>query len=86
MGLNRNFLPPLIGVAMSKAQFCFCTGCTPYNLKKVLNNNAEAFARLGYNKYDKILMPSVVLELLHRTRLQIDVDLYAQYVQRASRA
>lgn len=86
MAINRNYLPPIIGIAITKAQLCFCTGLTPYNLKKLLTKNAERFEKLGYNKYDKLLMPSVVLEILHLTGLRIDVELYAQYVDRTRTA
>lgn len=63
---------------MSKSQFCFSTGLTPYKLRSILHKNADAVARLGYSQYDKLLMPSVVLWLLDHTGLQIDIDLYAQ--------
>lgn len=65
---------------MTKSQFCFCTGCTPYRLRRLLTERADKYARLGYHKWDKLLMPAVTLELLADTGLQIDVDLYSQYV------
>lgn len=76
----RNFLPSFIGIAMTKSQFCFSTGCTPYKLKQIIEKRAEKYRRLGLTKYDKMLMPSVVMELLADTGLKIDVDLYTQYV------
>ena len=76
----RNFLPSFIGIAMTKSQFCFSTGCSPYKLKMIIEKRAEKYRRLGLTKYDKMLMPSVVMELLADTGLKIDVDLYAQYV------
>lgn len=79
--MKRNFLSPLVGIAMTKAQFCWCTGISPYNLKQLLQKNLSRYERLGYTKYCKLLMPSIVLQLLADTGLQIDVDLYAQYVQ-----
>lgn len=76
----HNFLPSFIGIAMTKSQFCFSTGCTPYKLKQIIEKRAEKYRRLGLTKYDKMLMPSVVMELLADTGLKIDVDLYTQYV------
>ena len=78
--MTRNFLPDYVGISMTKSQFCFCTGCSPYKLRTILQNNATKFARLGYAKWDKLLMPAVVRELLAITGLRIDVDYYAQYV------
>lgn len=78
--MKRNFLPIFIGISMTKSQFCFSTGCSPYRLRCTLNENAAHFAKLGYHKWDKLLMPAVVRELLAITGLRIDVDYYAQYV------
>lgn len=76
--MNRNLLSPLVGIAMLKSEFCFCTGISPYKLKCIISKNEKELQRMGYSKYDKILMPSVVLFLLDVTKLRIDVDLYAQ--------
>lgn len=78
--MKRNFLPDFIAISMTKAQFCFATGCSPYKLRNILHRNAAKYARLGYGKYDKLLMPAVVRELLQDTGLRIDVDYYTQYV------
>ena len=78
--MRRNFLPEYIGISMTKSQFCFCTGITPYRLKKVFVENEKRFERLGYRRYDKLLMPAVVSELLAITKLRIDLDYYTQYV------
>lgn len=76
----RNFLPDFVGIAMTKSQFCFSTGLSPYKLRTILLANEKAFERLGYRKWDKMLMPAVVRELLAITGLHIDVDYYIQYV------
>lgn len=76
--MRTNYLPPMVGIAMHKGEFCFCTGITPYNLQKVIKDHQPALERRGYRKYDKILMPQVVLYLLDVTKLQIDIDLYHQ--------
>lgn len=78
--MQRNFLPDFVGISMTKSQFCFATGCTPYKLKQVIKRKEEKYKRLGYSKYDKLLMPSVVRELLNDTKLRIDIDYYSQYV------
>lgn len=78
--MKRNFLPTLIAISMTKSQFCFATGCSPYKLRCLLHQKADKYAKLGYRKWDKLLMPAVVRELCHDTGLQIDVDYYTQYV------
>lgn len=86
--MKRNFLPEFIGIAMTKSQFCFSTGCTPYKLRCILISKAKKYKSLGYSKWDKLLMPNVVRELLADTGLRIDADYYAQYVagQRGNRS
>lgn len=79
--MKRHFLPPGIGIAITKSQFCFSTGCTPYKLKQIIAAKETKYARLGLKKYDKLLMPSVVIELLHDTGLRIDMNFYIQYMQ-----
>lgn len=76
----RNFLPDFIGISMTKSQFCFATGCTPYKLKQVIRQREKKYKRLGYSKFDKLLMPAVVRELCADTGLRIDVDYFTQYV------
>ena len=78
--MKRNFLPDFVGISMTKSQFCFSTGCSPYRLRLVLNENPAKWKKLGYNKWDKLLMPAVVRELCAATGLRIDVDYYTQYV------
>lgn len=65
---------------MTKSQFCFATGCTPYKLKQVIRQRENKYKRLGYSKFDKLLMPAVVRELCADTGLRIDVDYFTQYV------
>ena len=78
--MKRNFLPDFVGISMTKSQFCFATGCSPYKLRNILNATQEKWRRLGYSKWDKLLMPAVVRELCAVTGLRIDVDYYTQYV------
>ena len=78
--MKRNFLPLFVGISMTKSQFCFSTGCSPYKLRCILAENESRFRALGYSKWDKLLMPAVVRELLALTGLRIDVDYYTQYV------
>lgn len=79
--MKRHFLPEIVAIAMTKSQFCFCTGCTPYNLRKLLTEKSAKYERLGVRKWDKLLMPAAVRELLHDTGLRIDVDYYLQYIR-----
>ena len=65
---------------MTKSQFCFSTGCTPYKLRCLLRDKAEKYKRLGVTKWDKQLMPSVVRELCNDTGLKVDIDYYTQYI------
>ena len=78
--MKRNFLPEFVGISMTKSQFCFATGLTPYKLKQIIKAKAEKYQRLGLSKYDKLLMPSVVRELCADTGLRVDIDYYSQYV------
>lgn len=78
--MQRNFLPSFVGISMTKSQFCFATGCSPYKLRSILHKRAAKYERLGYQKWDKLLMPAVVRELCADTGLRIDVDYYTQYV------
>lgn len=79
--MTRHFLPNGIAIAMTKSQFCFCTGLTPYKLRQILNQNPEKWARLGYSKHDKLLMPAVTGQLLAETKLRVDMDYFIQYVR-----
>lgn len=78
--MKRNFLPTFIGISMTKSQFSFCTGVTPYQLRKHLQQNESRYAKLGYHHHDKLLMPAVIMQLLSDTGTRIDIDLYTQYV------
>lgn len=78
--MHRNFLPDLVGIAMTKSQFCFATGCSPYKLRELLHQKSAKYAQLGVRKWDKLLMPAAVRELCADTGLRIDIDYYMQYV------
>lgn len=78
--MKRTFLPNFVAISLTKSQFCFSTGLSPYKLRCLLHENPEKWKRLGYHQYDKLLMPAVVRELLNSTGLKIDVDYYTQYV------
>ena len=75
----------MIGIALHKGEFCFCTGVTPYHLRKLCKQHAAQLARRGYNTNDKVLMPQAVMYLLDVTGLQIDMNLYAQCTGHATR-
>ena len=78
--MKRHFLPDFIGISMTKSQFCYSTGCTPYKLKRTIEQRADKYRRLGLGKYDKLLMPAVVRELCADTGLRVDIDYFTQYV------
>ena len=78
--MRRNFLPDFIGISMTKGQFCFATGCTPYKLKQTIRKKAKKYEQLGLGPNDKLLMPAVVRELCADTGLRIDVDYFTQYI------
>lgn len=78
--MKRHFLPDFVAIAMTKSQFCFATGCTPYRLKQIMKAKATKYERLGVHKCDKMLMPAVVRELCADTGLRIDIDYFTQYV------
>lgn len=78
--MKRNFLPNFVGISMTKSQFCFATGCSPYKLRSILLAKEAKYKKIGYNRWDKLLMPAVVRELLADTGLRIDIDYYTQYV------
>lgn len=78
--MKRNFLPEYVGISMTKGQFCFATGCTPYRLKCLLKAKEAKYKKLGVHQYDKTLMPNVIRELIADTGLRIDIDYYTQYI------
>ena len=78
--MKRNFLPDFVAISMTKSQFCFATSCSPYRLRKHMTENEERYRHLGYQKWDKLLMPAVVRELCHNLGLRVDIDYYAQYI------
>lgn len=78
--MKHHFLPQGIAIAMTKQQFAFATGLTPYKLRKFLNDNYDHFHKLGYNQWDKILMPAVTEEICAMTGLEINLDFFGQYV------
>lgn len=78
--MKHHFLPQFAAISMTKSQFCFSTGLTPYKLRCILSENPSKWAKLGYHRWDKLLMPAVVEELLAVTGLRINLDYFTQYV------
>lgn len=74
----KNYLPPLLGIALTKQEFCFCVGISKYYFNQLIADHAEQLAKIGYHKYCKLLPPRIVLYLCEVTGLQVDVDLYDQ--------
>lgn len=78
--MKRILLPDYVGISMTKSEFSFSTGCSPYRLRCYLRDHEQKYTRLGYRRWDKLLMPNVVRELCADLGLQIDLDYYRQYV------
>lgn len=74
----KNYLPPLLGIALSKQEFCFCVGISKYYFNRLLAQHASTLEKIGYQKYSKLLSPRIVLYLCEVTGLKIDMDLYYQ--------
>lgn len=74
----KNYLPPLLGIALTKQEFCFCVGISQYYFNQIIKANAERLEKIGYQKYSKLLSPRIVLYLCEITGLQVDIDLYDQ--------
>lgn len=68
------FLPSIMAISIHKGEFCYCTGLSPYKLKQLIKKHEPQLKKLGYGKYDKILMPNVTMYLLKVTGLSIDID------------
>lgn len=78
--MKRNFLPPYVGISMTKSQLCFAAGITPYKLRQHLKENESKYRKMGYSPWDKLLMPAVISAVCQALGLRIDVDYYTQYV------
>lgn len=72
------FLPAFMAISIHKGEFCYCTGLSPYKLKKVIKQHEDKLKRLGYSQYDKILMPNVSEYLCRVTGVQIDMNRLAE--------
>lgn len=78
--MKHHFLPDFVSISMTKSQFCYSTGLTPYKLKQLITSKWAKYQKLGLGKNDKLLMPAVVHELLADTGLRINIDYFTQYV------
>ena len=78
--MKHHFLPDFVSISMTKSQFCYSTGLTPYKLKQLITAKWAKYQKLGLGKNDKLLMPAVVHELLSDTGLRINIDYFTQYV------
>ena len=64
------YLPNLCSIAMHKGELAYCLNITQANEKFL--------QRVGYSKYDKILMPVAVNVILGKSGLQIDQEKLAE--------
>lgn len=72
------YLPTLFTMALHKGEFCYCVGISAYKLKNLIKQHERELARMGYSKFDKILMPTVVSYLLHVSGLKIEENRLAE--------
>lgn len=68
------YLPNLCAIAMHKNELAYCLNISAYKLKQLIKAHEPALTRLGYSKYDKMLMPVVVSYLLQKSGLRIDEE------------
>lgn len=66
------FIPSIISMPLHKGEFAYCVGITPYKLKQLIKKHEDKLAKLGYSKYDKVLMPTVVGYLCKVSGLRIE--------------
>lgn len=74
------FLPSFVSTSMHKGEFCYCTGLSPYKLKKLIKQHEKALTKIGYSKYDKVLMPIVVSFLCQKSGLRVDMNRLAECI------
>ena len=72
------YLPNLCAVALHKNELAYCLNISEYKLKQLIKKHEPALARMGYGKYDKMLMPVVVSYLLQKSGLRIDEEKMAE--------
>lgn len=68
------YLPNLCAIALHKNELAYCLNISEYKLKQLIKKHEPALARMGYAKYDKMLMPVVVSYLLQKSGLRIDEE------------
>lgn len=68
------FIPAVITMPLHKGEFAYCVGLTPYKLKQLIKQHEDKLTRLGYKKYDKVLMPTVVTYLCKVSGLRIEYN------------
>ena len=68
------YLPNLCAIALHKNELAYCLNISEYKLKQLIKKHEQALGRMGYGKYDKMLMPVVVSYLLQKSGLRIDEE------------
>lgn len=66
------YLPNICQISMHKGELAYCLNISEYKLKQIIRKNEKFLARLGYSKYDKILMPVCINVILQKSGLRID--------------
>lgn len=70
----KNFSSLVESVSLTKQEFAYVTGITPYRLRCCIKKDLHKLQRLGYSQYDKTLMPPVVSYLLQKYGLQLNEE------------
>ena len=64
--------------ALHKYEFCLCTGVNEITLRKMIAESEDQLKKVGYNKWQKLLMPLQVKFLINKYGLTIDYDMFTQ--------
>lgn len=70
----KNYTSLVAAVSLTKQEFAFVTGITPYRLRVLIKESNRELVRRGYHTYDKTLMPPVVGYLLQHYGLQLNEE------------
>lgn len=70
----KNYTAIIDAISLTKAEFAYVTGVTPYRLRVLIKKSLKDLERRGYSQYDKTLMPPVVSYLLQKYGLQLNEE------------
>lgn len=67
----KNYTSLISSVSLTKQEFSYVTGITPYRLRVCIHKSLNDLKKRGYSQYDKTLMPPVVSYLLQKYGLEL---------------